>query len=208
MNNAISKKNINKILGSLKDAGASVTISIDFKENGHKKKKRTKQTKNQKRWYDREEEGEKGSDHEVFDLKAMYKTDFYKRAFREYFKGRYHSDPLFRLSMNIRTSIAISIKNRGFTKPYKTEKILGCTIKEFKEYIESKWSSWMNWDNYGNRIYDPKKINNSWDLDHIIPVSSAKTQEDIIKLNHYSNFQPLCSVNNRHIKKDKIKKVA
>jgi hypothetical protein len=28
-------------------------------------------------------------------------------------------------------------------------------------------------------------------MDHIIPISSAKTEEEIIKLNHYTNFQPL-----------------
>jgi len=30
------------------------------------------------------------------------------------------------------------------------------------------------------------------------------TEEDIIKLNHYTNLQPLCSKINRDIKKDKI----
>ena len=30
-----------------------------------------------------------------------------------------------------------------------------------------------------------------WELDHIIPIASAKTIEEIITLNHYSNIQPL-----------------
>ncbi len=38
----------------------------------------------------------------------------------------------------------------------------------------------------------------------IIPISSPKTEEDIIALNHYTNLQPLCSKINRHIKKGKI----
>jgi hypothetical protein len=37
------------------------------------------------------------------------------------------------------------------------------------------------------------ELNKSWDIDHIIPISSAKTKEDIIRLNHYTNLQPLCS---------------
>ena len=41
-----------------------------------------------------------------------------------------------------------------------------------------------------------------WDIDHIIPVSSAKREEEIIKLNHYTNLQPLCSKINRYIKKN------
>ena len=60
----------------------------------------------------------------------------------------------------------------------------------------------MNWDNYG----DPKdgilELNKTWDIDHIEPLSSAKTEEDIIRLNHYTNLQPLCSYYNRHIKKN------
>jgi hypothetical protein len=35
-------------------------------------------------------------------------------------------------------------------------------------------------------------------------ISSAKNEDDIIKLNHYTNLQPLCSKFNRDIKKDKI----
>lgn len=43
-----------------------------------------------------------------------------------------------------------------------------------------------------------------WDLDHIIPSSSAITENDILKLNHYTNFQPLDSFINRFVKKDRL----
>lgn len=42
------------------------------------------------------------------------------------------------------------------------------------------------------------------DIDHIIPVSTAKKYEDVIKLNHYTNLQPLCSYVNRVIKRDRL----
>ena len=35
-----------------------------------------------------------------------------------------------------------------------------------------------------------------WHLDHIIPLAIAKTEEEIIKLNHYTNFQPLWAIDN------------
>jgi hypothetical protein len=35
-----------------------------------------------------------------------------------------------------------------------------------------------------------------WHLDHIYPVSLAKSQEEIIRLNHYTNFQPLWAEDN------------
>ena len=62
----------------------------------------------------------------------------------------------------------------------------------------------MNWENKGNpkdKILEPNK---TWDIDHIIPLSTAKTEEEVLKLNHYSNLQPLCSYYNRFIKKDNI----
>ena len=35
-----------------------------------------------------------------------------------------------------------------------------------------------------------------WHLNHIIPISSAQTEEDVYRLNHYTNFQPLYWLNN------------
>ena len=59
----------------------------------------------------------------------------------------------------------------------------------------------MNWENKGK--YNGN-FNSGWDLDHIIPISSAKNKEEIYKLNHYTNYQPLCSKVNRFIKKDNL----
>jgi hypothetical protein len=83
----------------------------------------------------------------------------------------------------------------------KTYEILGCTYEEFKNHIELKFEPWMDWDNHG--LYNGEKCF-GWDLDHIIPLSSAKTEEDVISLNHYSNLQPLCSYVNRVIKRDML----
>jgi hypothetical protein len=57
----------------------------------------------------------------------------------------------------------------------------------------------MSWENYGK--YNGQE-NFGWDLDHIVEVGSAKTEEDVIKLNHYTNFQPLDSYINRVIKRN------
>jgi len=51
----------------------------------------------------------------------------------------------------------------------------------------------MNWNNWG--IYTGN-YNENWQLDHISPSSIGTTEEEIIKLNHYTNFQPLCSRKN------------
>ena len=57
----------------------------------------------------------------------------------------------------------------------------------------------MTWENRG--LYNGE-LNYGWDIDHIIPSSSGLNYNDIIKLNHYTNLQPLCSYTNRVIKRD------
>lgn len=119
----------------------------------------------------------------------------------EYKKDKIKNDIIFALKHNINTSILIKFRKNGYTKNSRTHEILGCSFEELKEYLECRFESWMNWDNRG--LYNGE-FNYGWDIDHIIPLSSAETKEEIIKLNHFSNLQPLCSKINRDIKKDKI----
>ena len=126
------------------------------------------------------------------------KENIHKRR-REIHLLRMENDVLYRLSKNIRTSIRESLKSNGYRKCNKTEKILGITVIEFKIYLESKFEDWMTWDNRG--LYNGE-LNYGWDIDHIIPLASAETEEDLLKLNHYTNLQPLCSKVNRDIKRD------
>lgn len=120
---------------------------------------------------------------------------------REYNSEKRKNNPLFKLTNNIRSGIYNSIIRKGYDKSNNTYSILCCTYDEFSKYIESKFENWMSWENYGK--YNGE-LNYGWDLDHIIPVSSAKNEDDVIILNHYTNFQPLCSKINRDIKKDKL----
>lgn len=121
---------------------------------------------------------------------------------RIYEKKRLQNDVIYKLKQNITCLIKQNLKNNNYTKKSRTHEILGCTIEEFKQHLEKEFESWMNWKNHGK--YKKDTFNYGWDLDHIIPVSSAKTYEDVIRLNHYTNFQPLCSKVNRDIKRDKI----
>lgn len=117
----------------------------------------------------------------------------------KYIQNRRTNDKLFKLMSNIRHRISQSLKLRGYSKKSKTQEILGCSFEEFKSYLESKFEPWMTWENYG--LYNGE-LNCGWDLDHIIPVSSANTESELVSLNHFTNFQPLCSYTNRYIKKN------
>jgi hypothetical protein len=120
---------------------------------------------------------------------------------RIYIKNRRNTDILFKLKDAIGHNIRESLKRNGSFKNKRTEIILGCSITEFKIYLESKFEYWMNWTNYG--LYNGSE-NYGWDIDHIIPISSAKDEDELLKLNHYTNLQPLCSKINRYVKSDSI----
>ncbi len=108
---------------------------------------------------------------------------------------------MYKLKIRLRGNIRKSLKNNGYTKKSNTYTILGCSYEYFKEHIESQFEDWMSWDNYG--LYNGEE-KYGWDLDHIVPLSSAECEEDIIRLNHHSNIQPLCSHINRNVKRDII----
>jgi hypothetical protein len=116
-----------------------------------------------------------------------------------YVKHRKSIDPLYKLTSNIRSLIRQSFRYNGIRKTTLSEQILGCSFIEFKLHLESKFQDWMNWDNYGK--YNGE-LGYGWDIDHIIPLATATCEEDIIRLNHYTNLQPLCSFTNRNIKMD------
>jgi len=88
--------------------------------------------------------------------------------------------------MNLRNLIKNSLIRKGYSKSSRTHEILGVTYEYFKIYIENKFTDGMSWDNYGD-----------WHLDHIIPISSAKSLEEAINLCFYENFQPLWAKDNR-----------
>lgn len=118
---------------------------------------------------------------------------------RKSYKKRRENDPIFRMSENIRRQILLSLQRGGYSKNSKTEQILGCSYYEFKLHLEKQFEPWMNWENYGK--YNGE-LNYGWDIDHVIPVSFGDTEDELIKLNHYSNLKPLCSKVNRDLKRN------
>jgi hypothetical protein len=71
---------------------------------------------------------------------------------------------------------------KKWVKKNNTFDIVGCSPIFLKEHIEKKFTEGMSWSNRG--LF-------GWHIDHIIPLSSAKTEEEIYKLCHYTNLQPL-----------------
>jgi len=116
---------------------------------------------------------------------ATENSEFKNKINTDYHNKKYNVDYLFTITKRIRNLISHGFRNKWHRKNTKTEKILGCTFEEFKEHIEKQFVDGMSWENV-----------TKWHLDHIYPISLAKSEEEVIKLNHYTNFQPLWAKDN------------
>ncbi len=98
---------------------------------------------------------------------------------------RLESDRLYAATYTARQVVAKAFHRKSRKKELETEKILGCSFEEFKLYIEALFTDGMSWQN-----------RESWHIDHILPLASATTVEDVLKLNHYRNLRPLWAIDN------------
>jgi transposase-like protein len=102
---------------------------------------------------------------------------------------RYKNDMDFRIRHNLRCDIRARVKKNNGRKAHKTERMLGCTIAEFRKHLESTFTKGLSWQNYGV----------SWEIDHIVPASWF----DLTKPDHqmrcwnYSNLRALPKKANR-----------
>jgi len=112
--------------------------------------------------------------------KAKPQTSEY---WRQYSFNRRRTDPLFRFKDRIRSLIYCSIvRSKGYSKKSHTYEILGCSYEFFFNYIKNQFKEGMTWDNIH--------------LDHIKPLFLGTTEEEVLILNHYTNFQPLFAIDN------------
>ena len=100
-------------------------------------------------------------------------------------QSKNRENTLFRLSSNYRNRTSSAFRLGGYQKGTKTEKMLGINFNSLKKYIENQFTEGMSWNNYGK-----------WHIDHIVPVSSANTEEELKLLCHHKNLQPLWAFDN------------
>ena len=89
--------------------------------------------------------------------------------------------------MNLRRRLNHFLKVTNMRKINKTFVMVGCTPEFLKKYLEKRFKRGMSWKNN-----TPK----GWHLDHRIPLDSAKTPKGLEKLMHYTNLQPMWSIDN------------
>ena len=105
-----------------------------------------------------------------------------KIAAAAYKKVHRNEDPLYKMSTNLRSRLWVALKAKPWQKNNHFADYIGCSLEGLKDHLEKQFTIGMDWDSYGER---------GWHVDHIIPLASATTIEEMYKLCHYTNLQPL-----------------
>ena len=118
-------------------------------------------------------------------MRKYRQLDKQKRYISEYNKDRCYNDIQYRLSKALRVRLCNALE-RG-TKSGSAVRDLGCSISFLKRYLEEQFQSGMTWENYGK-----------WHIDHKYPLSKVDltNREQLLKVCHYTNLQPLWAEEN------------
>lgn len=110
-------------------------------------------------------------------IKEYYTKDNKKRS----------NDVFLHFKDTIRHEILRCFKTKGLVKNKKTEEIINLPLNIFYNYLLQTYKN-----NYGYEWDGKEKVH----IDHIIPLSKAHTEKDVIKLCHYTNLQLLKAKDN------------
>lgn len=151
--------------------------------------------RNREKKLKKQKEHNKNNKKDVLEYAKKYREEHREligKKMAAYRRERMKKDSVFRLASLYRTRLYQALKSRSFKKTKCSMRLVGCSWGELRSHLERKFVDGMTWDNYG-----------AWHVDHIIPLASAKTNEEFEKLCHYTNLQPLWAKDNL-IKGDKI----
>lgn len=122
-------------------------------------------------WYSQESNRKK---------KLEYMREYNKKVAVPRTRQKYSTDHVFSVAVRSRARLAKALQRCGYAKAGKTFELIGCSYEDLAAHIEEQFAEGMGWHN-----------RSEWHIDHIVPVSSAKTEEELIALFHFSNLRPL-----------------
>lgn len=109
-------------------------------------------------------------------------------------KEQYLTNSLFKLENTLRGRINHAYKCSRWRKNGATIQLLGSSYENAMSSIENQFIKGMNWSNQGT--CKNKDCNKAWHLDHIIPFSWVKNEDEMRLICHYSNLQPMWDIDN------------
>lgn len=107
--------------------------------------------------------------------------------------NRLHNDPIHQMKERARNMVRYALRSKGHRKASRTKDILGCELDFLCGYLMRTWE----------KRYGKPWAGEPYHIDHIRPLSTAKTEEEIISLCHYTNLQMLTPEDNM-AKSDKL----
>jgi len=148
-----------------------------WKNNKEKEQERTK------KWISENKEHKKEKDKEYQKLHKELRNLRLTKKRKE--------DTRYKFTTNIRNLIRISLKKRGYTKSSHTYEILGISYDELRNFLFENTK--LRYPDFQKQDFLEK---NKYHIDHIVPLSTAKNEEDVIRLCHYTNLQLLKAEDN------------
>lgn len=125
---------------------------------------------------------------EVKESRRRYKAENRQKC-TDYERNKRHNDPVYRFRSSFTCLISGYLRKKGYKGSKKTWEVVGCDFETFLKYISNLFEDGMTLENYGHR-------DGCWNIDHIIPINTANSDEDIERLNHYTNLRPMWATNN------------
>lgn len=108
--------------------------------------------------------------------------DSHKSQIREYYRNRYHNNPMHAIRCRLSCRISKVLRRNGTYKSNRTMDLIGLSLPEFKAYLESNFKPGMTWEN-----------RHLWHIDHKMPCASFNLidPEQQKLCFHYTNLEPL-----------------
>jgi len=170
--------------------------SASCKKEGLKKKKKEWLLKNKSKQlaYKKKNREKSRSNPDAVQKQLDYVKDWRKRNktyskkyTRKYHKKRRQEDPTFKMLSSLRVRLKKYVRLSKIKDVSTLKEIIGCSPEYLRKHLERQFTDGMSWKNH---------TTTGWHIDHIVPLSSAKTSNELEKLMHYTNLQPLWASDN------------
>ena len=132
--------------------------------------------------YSKENRDKKAEYLKVYRENNRERVRFWEKAA---YKEKVTTDCLYKLKRSLRGRVRAFLKCSGIKRVCTTRELVGADYDIVKKYLEEKFQEGMCWENHGK-----------WHIEHIKPITTAKTEEEKKKLCHYTNLQPLWATDN------------
>lgn len=132
-------------------------------------------------------------------LKNYYKShkDRARELSRKRKKERLATDPVYKAKRHAQLSIWKAFNNQGQISEEKARYWVGCSAAELTKHLKRTWKN----------EYGVEWVGQPYNIDHIVPLLKAQTEEQVRQLCHYTNLRLITPEDNfkKGLKERRIK---